>query len=96
MEHLTGGLIKAGFHEVVVNDATLKVVERRKQEFPDRPLVRISSTFFYHLSSDYLLSPNEILAEQARKIRAAQFELGRDEGEEVQYPAMKVGQQVQK
>lgn len=95
LEHLTGGLIKAGFHEVVVNDATLKVVERRKQQMPDRPLVRISSTFFYHLSSDYLLSPNEILAEQARKIRIAQFELGRDEGEEVEYPAMKVGQQVQ-
>ena len=25
LEHLTGGLIKAGFHEVVVNDATLAV-----------------------------------------------------------------------
>ncbi|KAK9413968.1 hypothetical protein SUNI508_11420 [Seiridium unicorne] len=95
IEHLTGGLIKAGYHEVVVNDATLKVVERRKKEFPDRPLVRISSTFFYHLSSDYLLSPNEILAEQARQIRANQFQLGRDEGEEVEYPPMKVGQQVQ-
>jgi hypothetical protein len=93
---LTGGLIKAGFHEVVVNDATLNVVERRKKECPERPLIRISSTFFYHLSSDYLLSPNEILAEQARKIRANQFQLGRDEGAEVEYPPMKVGQQVQK
>lgn len=25
LEHITGGLIEAGFHEVVVNDATLKV-----------------------------------------------------------------------
>lgn len=25
LEHLSGGLVKAGFHEVVVNDATLKV-----------------------------------------------------------------------
>ena len=25
MEHITGGLIKAGYHEVVVNDATLEV-----------------------------------------------------------------------
>lgn len=25
LEHLTGGLIKAGYHEVVVNDATLQV-----------------------------------------------------------------------
>jgi isopenicillin N synthase-like dioxygenase len=96
LEHLTGGLIKAGYHEVVVNDATIEVMERRKKEFPERPLVRISSTFFWHLSSDYLLSPNEILAEQARKIRAEQFNLGKDEGDEVAYPAMKVGQQVQK
>jgi isopenicillin N synthase-like dioxygenase len=26
IEHLTGGLIKAGFHEVVVNEATLQVI----------------------------------------------------------------------
>jgi isopenicillin N synthase-like dioxygenase len=26
VEHLTGGLIKAGFHEVVVNEATLQVI----------------------------------------------------------------------
>jgi isopenicillin N synthase-like dioxygenase len=25
LEHITGGLVKAGFHEVVVNGATLKV-----------------------------------------------------------------------
>ena len=25
LEHLSGGLVKAGFHEVVVNDATLEV-----------------------------------------------------------------------
>jgi isopenicillin N synthase-like dioxygenase len=25
LEHMTGGLIKAGFHEVVVNEATLRV-----------------------------------------------------------------------
>ncbi|KAI0123167.1 hypothetical protein BJ170DRAFT_586798 [Xylariales sp. AK1849] len=95
LEHLTGGLIKAGYHEVVVNQATIDVIERRKREFPNRPLVRISSTFFWHLSSDYLLSPNEILVAQARKIRAEQFNLGRDEGDEVVYPSMKVGHQVQ-
>ncbi|KAK4443774.1 hypothetical protein QBC34DRAFT_416533 [Podospora aff. communis PSN243] len=95
LEHITGGLIKAGFHEVVVNEATLGVIEKRKKEFPDRPLVRISSTFFWHLSSDYDLVPIESCVEKARELRAEQFNLGRDEGEEVVYEAMKVGEQVQ-
>lgn len=96
MEHLTGGLVKAGYHEVVVNEQTVAVVERRRAELPDRPLVRISSTFFWHLSSDYDLRPIPVLAEQARKVRADQFNLGKDEGEEAEYPPMKVGQQVEK
>ncbi|KAK0622326.1 hypothetical protein B0T14DRAFT_426094 [Immersiella caudata] len=95
LEHITGGLIKAGFHEVVVNEATIDVIEKRKEEFPDRPLVRISSTFFWHLSSDYDLVPIESCVEKARELRAEQFNLGRDEGEEVVYEAMKVGEQVQ-
>ncbi|RYP40864.1 hypothetical protein DL767_001345 [Monosporascus sp. MG133] len=119
LEHLTGGLIKAGCtyithvppdfrdalsnknplidadHEVVVNQQTLDVIEKRKQALPDRPLVRISSTFFWHLSSDFDLAPIPALAEQARALRAEQFNLGRDEGEEVVYEPMKVGQQVQ-
>ncbi|GKT87351.1 isopenicillin N synthase and related dioxygenase [Colletotrichum tofieldiae] len=92
---LYGGLIKAGFHEVVVNEKTLDVIERRKSQFPDRPLVRISSTFFYHLSSDHDITPIPQLVEQAQKVRAEQFNLGKDEGEEVVYKPMKVGQQVQ-
>lgn len=96
LEHMTGGLVKAGYHEVVVNDATVATVKKRKQEFPDRPLVRISSTFFWHLSSDFDLKPVPELAEKARELRAERFNLGRDEGEEVQYPEMKVGEQVQR
>ncbi|KAI1499570.1 Clavaminate synthase-like protein [Biscogniauxia marginata] len=95
LEHLTGGLVKAGYHEVVVNDATLAVAERRRAEAPDRPLVRISSTFFWHLASDYDLAPLPALADRAKAVRAEQFDLGRDEGEEVTYEPMKVGQQVQ-
>jgi isopenicillin N synthase-like dioxygenase len=96
LEHITGGLIKAGFHEVVVNEQTIDVIERRKVEVPERPLVRISSTFFWHLNSDFDLAPIPSLAEESKKARAEQFNLGKDEGEEVVYPAMKVGQQVQK
>ncbi|KAL2170721.1 hypothetical protein VTG60DRAFT_4469 [Thermothelomyces hinnuleus] len=95
LEHLTGGLIKAGYHEVVVNERTLQVIEERRTRLPDRPLIRISSTFFWHLSSDYELVPIPELAERAKLVRAQQFDLGKDEGEEIEYPPMKVGEQVQ-
>ncbi|KAI0847188.1 Clavaminate synthase-like protein [Daldinia vernicosa] len=95
LEHLTGGLVKAGYHEVVVNSSTLNTVATRRREYPDRPLVRISSTFFWHLSSDYDLTPIPALATRARDVRAANFNLGRDEGDEIEYAPMKVGQQVQ-
>jgi isopenicillin N synthase-like dioxygenase len=96
LEHVTGGLVKAGYHEVVVNDKTVGVIEDRKARLPERPLVRISSTFFWHLSSDYDLVPIPELADKAQSVRAQQFNLGKDEGEEVQYPPMKVGEQVQR
>ncbi|KAM5530742.1 hypothetical protein V8D89_015602 [Ganoderma adspersum] len=95
LEHLSGGLIKAGYHEVVVNDATLQAIERRKVENPDRPLIRISSTFFWHLSSDYDLTPIPALQERARSLRADTINLGKtDLEEETVYEPMKVGQQV--
>ncbi|KAK3985220.1 hypothetical protein QBC44DRAFT_162801 [Cladorrhinum sp. PSN332] len=94
LEYITGGLIKAGFHEVVVNERTKEVIQERKEKFADRPLVRISSTFFWHLSSDYDLAPIPELATKAKEVRAQQFNLGKDEGEEVEYPPLKVGEQV--
>lgn len=96
LEHLTGGLVKAGYHEVVVNEKTLDTIERRKKDLPGRPLIRISSTFFWHLSSDFDLTPIPELQERAKELRLEQLNLGRDEGGEVEYPPMKVGQQVQK
>ncbi|RDB28907.1 Gibberellin 20 oxidase 4 [Hypsizygus marmoreus] len=94
LEHLTGGLIKAGFHEVVVNGRTLEVIQTRKNLFPDRPIIRISSTFFWHLSSDYDLVPIPELAARAEVIRKEQKKLSADD-EETVYAPMKVGQQVQ-
>jgi len=94
LEHITGGLIKAGFHEVVVNDQTLAAMEKRKVEFPDRPLIRISSTFFWHLSSDYDLFPIPALKDKAAILRSRNLQVGLDEGDEVEYEPMKVGQQV--
>lgn len=95
LEHMTGSLIKAGYHEVVVNDDTVAAMERRAREFPDRPLIRISSTLFWHLDSDFDLVPVPELAERARELRAEQAKLGRHEGDVAAYPAVKVGHQVQ-
>ncbi|KAM4061142.1 Clavaminate synthase-like protein [Hirsutella rhossiliensis] len=95
LEHITGSLIKAGYHEVVVNDDTIAAVERRSREFPDRPLIRISSTLFWHLNSDFDLDPVPELVERARELRAEQAKIGRDEGDVAAYPPIKVGHQVQ-
>ena len=57
---------------------------------PDRPLIRISSTFFYHLSSDYDLVPIPPLAARAKILNAG------EEDKQQDYPSMKVGQQVLK
>ena len=65
-------------------------------EFPDRPLIRISSTFFWHLSSDYDLVPIAVLKDKARILRSQNLQAGLNEGDEVDYEPMKVGQQVRK
>lgn len=95
LEHVTGGLVRAGYHEVVVNAGTLEAV-RRRQEEGRRPLIRVSSTFFWHLSSDHDLAPVPALAERARRLGEEQRRLGRDEGPAAVYPPMKVGHQVQR
>ncbi|CAG8442002.1 2527_t:CDS:2 [Ambispora gerdemannii] len=57
LEWLTGGEVMAGYHEVVVTEDTIKTIEKVKITRPDRPLWRISSTFFLHIASDELLRP---------------------------------------
>ncbi|KAF8347089.1 hypothetical protein F5887DRAFT_1178263 [Amanita rubescens] len=72
LEHFTGGLIKAGYHEVVVNENTLATIEKRRLQNPDRPLIRISSTFFWHLSSDFDLAPLPQLSERADALQTSE------------------------
>ena len=75
----------------------MQTIERRKIDNPDRPLIRISSTFFFHLSSDYDLAPIPSLAKKAQDIRLDGQNLGTtDSVEDTVYETMKVGQQVQK
>jgi isopenicillin N synthase-like dioxygenase len=54
IEHLTGGYILAGYHEVIVTEKTVQQVEQARQA--GRPLWRISSTLFCHVASDNMLS----------------------------------------
>ena len=60
-EHLTGGYVHAGYHEVIYTEGTKTALERAKQEMIDtgkkRVLWRISSTLFSHLRYDVDLSP---------------------------------------
>lgn len=62
-------------------------------ENSDRPLIRISSTFFWHLSSDYDLVPIPSLADRGRANTVEQVRVGYDD--DTVYMPMKVGQQVQ-
>lgn len=61
IEQLTAGYIKAGYHEVVCTQATLDEMERRRRDpaTKDRPQVRVSSTYFLHFASDFVLRPSE-------------------------------------
>lgn len=58
---------------------------------PERPLIRISSTFFWHLSSDYELAPIPELSGRAKALNMTQEAYQR-----TVYDRIKVGQQVQK
>ena len=75
---------------------THQAIERRKAECPDRPLIRVSSTFFWHLSPEYDLIPISALKDKAGVLRAKNLEAGLSEGDEVIYEPMKVAQQVRK
>mmetsp|Transcript_14508 Transcript_14508/g.14609 ORF Transcript_14508/g.14609 Transcript_14508/m.14609 type:complete len:358 (+) Transcript_14508:71-1144(+) len=55
MEYLTGGHVKAGFHEVVVSEQTVDIIKEREKT--KKSLWRVSSTCFSHINSDSSLSP---------------------------------------
>jgi len=55
LEWLTGGEIKAGFHEVVVFEDTLAALARARERGASQ--WRISSTLFAHVNSDRTLAP---------------------------------------
>mmetsp|Transcript_4559 Transcript_4559/g.6903 ORF Transcript_4559/g.6903 Transcript_4559/m.6903 type:complete len:348 (-) Transcript_4559:146-1189(-) len=59
-EHITGGYVMAGYHEVIYTDKTKAVVDKKLEENKEGAsniLWRISSTLFSHLRYDVDLSP---------------------------------------
>jgi hypothetical protein len=61
-EYLTGGEFLAGFHEVILTDQVLKVVESKKEEnrklgFDKHKLWRVSSTLFSQIRQNVILEP---------------------------------------
>jgi len=67
-EWLTGGYVLAGFHEVVVSEATVKAMDEARKA--GRSLWRVSSTLFGHIASDNVLEP---LGQFATKDALAQY-----------------------
>ena len=76
-EHITGGYVLAGYHEVIYSEETKQTVEKVKEEIhqgKERILWRVSSTLFSHMRYDTDIAPlNELAhlydAEQAKKYR---------------------------
>ncbi|KAJ1973990.1 hypothetical protein H4R34_004890 [Dimargaris verticillata] len=66
MEWLTGGEVPAGYHEVVVTEATQKAMQLNLDSGKSHPLWRVSSTFFLHIASDEVLQPIAPVFDQAR------------------------------
>lgn len=80
LEWLTGGVVQAGYHEVIVNEATARTIANKTN---DRPLWRISSTLFLHIASDNILRPLEGVFD-TEELRLAK------------YPKIHTGDQVRK
>jgi isopenicillin N synthase-like dioxygenase len=79
MEYVMGGHVTAGYHEVVVNEATRAAMATAKAE--GRSLWRVSTTMFGTVRSDATLQPFARFADEPG-VRAGK------------YPPIKAGQQV--
>ena len=62
IEWLTGGYIKAGFHEVVYTEQTKEKVEKRRETKPEGHIWRVSSTLFSHIRHDLSIAPLDALS----------------------------------
>ena len=74
LEYLTGGLIKAGYHEVVCDQNTMNTIYWEKGN--PRPLWRVSSTMFTHLKSDKMLKPLEPYLNEESEVEYPEIPVG--------------------
>jgi len=72
LEWLTAGYIKAGFHEVIVSEQTIKKINENK----NKTHWRVSSTFFAHLKSDLVLKPLDVFKNTYDKNKYPPIEVG--------------------
>lgn len=89
LEHLTAGHVRAGWHEVVVTEATERAAAEAAAA--GRPTWRVSSTVFAHVASAAELRPLGRFAEAAAAVAGGS---GGDGGAE--YPPMPAGEQVRR
>ena len=54
-------------------------------EFQDRPLIRVSSTYFWHFPRNHLIVPIPELKRRADERRTSNFVAGSNEGDEETY-----------
>ena len=69
-EHITGGYVLSGYHEVVYTEATKAALEKAKEEQSEgkeRILWRVSSTLFSHLRYNVDISPMPELSDYYSK-----------------------------
>jgi len=71
-EHITGGYIHAGFHEVVYTEQTKAAKEKAIEE--DRSTWRVSSTMFTHFRYNVNCSPLPQLSHLYNQEEAKQYE----------------------
>ena len=81
LEHLTGGYIQAGYHEVMYSEGTKIVVDKKlkeNEEGADHILWRISSTLFSHLRYNVDLTPIEELSHLhvEENVRSGKYPVG--------------------
>jgi isopenicillin N synthase-like dioxygenase len=89
LEHLTGGYVKAGMHEVVCTPATVKAMEDAKAA--GRSCWRVSSTVFGHLASDGVLEPLGKYATEETKAKYGRIKVGEQVKKELEAIALAQG-----
>ena len=76
-EHISGGYVLAGFHEVVYTEATKEAFRKRAEQFEaqgiDRRQWRVSSTMFTHFRNDVDIGPMPELNHLYTPEQAAQY-----------------------